>query len=704
MRDCLRFALFLFSLVTIGLALSSCSREAESTARNKLPEHPRLILTGDFLQATRQRCRTSRASLFAELKESVDNYLDSSPEDRPVRQAARLAEKCAFIYLINHEQSYIEKALQLFPLALERYIQLEQEQGGGYWEAVEFRRYCCFIYDWLFSAMSGEQRKNFGEKIIQAGRVAWGKKWFTPYGGGGYGTLDPVFWPAVTMAGTGVQDSLAGEWLDWTEKNIHEWRKMQGQVASDDGGMYSGLAYAAYNYLRTPIFDLEIWKNLTGEDLTENNPYLRYFSIWWLYCLKPNGEWPRIDDAGSVKGSIQPWHFRYLASRYRDPVSRWYLENLADPYPITVWDVIWDPADLDLEPAGPDSTWPLARHFEGIGWVVMRSGWDSAATHAVFDCGDFYYGHQHAAENAFTIFKKGSLAINSGRYEWESDHRPNYTVRTIASNTILVYDPEEKFATSGGVLLSNDGGQLWPIRSRESFGPSEGTEWDTGDIIAFETNPYFSYVCGEASKAYNPNKLKAFTRQFVHIQPDLFIVFDRVEATKAGFGKYWIMHSVDEPVIKGRLAEVSERDGKLYVQTVFPEDAVMGKVGGPGREFDVFGQNYPPAVSYYSLKPGEEWGSWRIEVTPGNPREYDCFLHLLLAGDRMSASPPEFEPLGSVSSSPGVRVHYQGNICEVLFGSAGKPGGRIRIESGDGKLLVEKALTEEVQPQAGIGN
>ena len=704
MKDCLRFPLFCSALIMIGLTLSSCSREVESTAQNKLPEHPRLILSGDFLESTRQRCQTSHATLFAELKESVDRYLDSPPDSLPVRHAARLAEKCAFIYLIDREQRYLEKAFQLLPRALERYVQLEREQGGGYWEAVEFRRYCCFTYDWLFSAMSSEQRKNFGEKIIQAGRIAWEKQWFTPYGGGGYGTLDPVFWPAVTMAGTGVQDSLAGEWFDWTERNIREWRKMHGQVAADDGGMYSGLGYAAYNYLRTPIFDLEIWKSLTGEDLTKNNPYLRYFSIWWLYCLKPNREWPRIDDAGSVKGSIQSWHFNYLASRYRDPVSQWYLENLAEPSPITVWDVIWNPADLDIEPAGPDSTWPLARHFEGIGWVVMRSGWDSSATHAIFDCGDFYYGHQHPAENAFTIFKKGSLAINSGRYEWGSNHRPNYMARTIASNTILVYDPNERFTTSGGELLSNDGGQRWPIRSRESFGPAKGTGWDTGDIIAFETNRLYSYVCGDATKAYNPNKLKLFTRQFIHIQPDLFIIFDRVEATEPGFEKFWIMHSVNEPVIKGHLAEVSEREGKLYVQTVFPEDAVMRKVGGPGHEFEIFGKNYPPALTHYELRKGEEWGSWRIEVTPGNPQDYDCFLHLLLAGDRLSSLPPEFESLGSMSSGPGVRVPHQGKIYEVLFNPTGVPGGRIRILGEDETPIIEKPLTEEVQPQAGIGN
>ena len=74
-------------------------------------------------------------------------------------------------------------------------------------------------------------------------------------------------------------------------------------------------------------------------------------------------------------------------------------------------------------------------------------------------------GHCHYDNGHFDIYYKGELAHDSGRYDddWglQVDERIrtseffNYYQRTIAHNTILVYDPDEKFEM--GVL--NDGGQ-----------------------------------------------------------------------------------------------------------------------------------------------------------------------------------------------------------------------------------------------------
>jgi heparin/heparan-sulfate lyase len=426
--------------------------------------------------------------------------------------------------------------------------------------------------------------------------------------------------------------------------------------------------------------------------------------VWWTYCVKPNGEWPRIDDTGSVRGSIQPWHFKYLATRYRDGISIWQLEQLPPSDPPTSWDVIWDPSGLDIQSTDPDKSWPLARHFEGIGWVVLRSGWDSTAAYSVFDCGDFYYGHQHPAENAFTIFRGGSLAINSGRYEWGSDHRPNYMVRTIASNSVLVYDPGEVFLTSRGDTLSNDGGQQWPRPERREFGEMSGTQWDTGQIIAFETNPWYSYVCGDASASYSNHKLKRFTRQYIHLQPDMFVVFDRVESTQADYRKYWLLHTVNEPVNRDGWLVANEREGLLYVRTILPGNARIEKIGGEGKEFWVFGSNYPPGMTHYSPREGEQWGSWRIQTSASQPAQNVEFLHILYAAHKTDNNPPRVEMSNSANHRPGVEISHNGRIYKLLFDSTGQPGGDVVVMDDNRNILLEKRLSSVVQPQQGIGN
>ncbi len=695
--------------VLLATLLAGCGGDPV-VKTGRYPSHPRLILTGDLLDEVRQQCAEPRRELYLRLREGVDRRL-AEGDSLPPRDRGRLAESCAFLYLAGREEKYLEPGLRLLKSSLERYLELERTEGGGYWEAVEFRRYCAFAYDWLHPGMSPEQRRLLGARIIAAGRIAQGASTdlergfgFSPYNGGGYGSLDPLFWPAAAMAESGVEDSLAAVWLQAVERNINLWRRMQDQVAADDGGMYSGMAYAAYNYLRTPIFDLEIWKNLTGEDLTEDNNYLRCFPLWWLWVRRPNGEYLRMDDAGSVRGAIAPWHFKYLARRYRDPLALWCLERLeGSDQPPAVWDLIWDTEGLELTPAGPDSTWPAARHFEGTGWVVMRSGWDSTATQAVFDCGDFYYGHQHPVENSFVIFRRGSLAINSGRYEWGSDHRPNYMGRTISSNNILVRDPQERFLGEDGEPLSNDGGQRWPLPWRQELGQSRGTEYDTGEIIAFETDRLFSYVCGDAARAYSPHKLTHYTRQFLHLLPELFLVFDRVESADPKFSKHWVLHAMKEPALSGRTARISERQGVLLAATVFPKDARVRKVGGPGREFWVFGKNYPPSMTHYRYSEGEEWGAWRLEVTPGRPRTADSFLHVLLAGGRALRKLPALEPFESAEAQ-GVVFAYGGNRWRVSFNTRGIPGGWIEVTGDDGAVLLDRPLAQEVQPQSGIGN
>ena len=711
----LRYLIFVLLASQLSIENSYAEQSSEKTAVPIIGSHPRLILNGNTLERLKSDCRGRSKIIFEKLQQHVDSLLDSPDSySAGTRQQARSAQSCAMLFLVTGEQLYADAGKRFLDVALDRYIEIEDEEGDGYWEAVEMRRICCFAWDWLYQGLGERERKELGDKILAAGKIAWDKKRFSPYGGGGYGNLDPVFWPAVTLHESGINDSTAAEWFSWTDEKIHQWHKMNTQVASDDGGMYSGLAYAAYNYLRTPIFDFECWKSITGEDLAENNTYLKYFSIWWTYCIKPNGEWPRIDDTGSVGGNISPWHFKYLACRYNDEVSMWLIQNMPEPRVPTVWDIIWNPAGMGINAKGPDSTWPLARHFEGIGWVVQRSGWDSTSTYSIFDCGDFYYGHQHPAENAFTIFRGGSLAINSGRYEWGSDHRPNYMVRTIASNSILVYDPDEKFvANSGdeevnngpdGKMLSNDGGQVWPRRQRQTLGDMAGTQWDTGQIIAFETNPYFSYICGDATAGYSKHKLKLFYRQYIHLQPDIFVVFDRVESTQPDFKQYWLLHTVNEPTRNGDWLKANERDGILCVRNILPEKAKVEIIGGEGKEFWVFGKNYPPAITHYRKREGEQWGSWRIQTSPTGSVDKTNFLNVLYAGLKNDNNPPQIKYLGDNSGIPEIEINHQDRIFVLKFNSGERPGGEIIVTDRDGNILIQKKFTEGIQPQSGIGN
>ena len=61
----------------------------------------------------------------------------------------------------------------------------------------------------------------------------------------------------------------------------------------------------------------------------------------------------------------------------------------------------------------------------------------------------FVGNHQHMDGGSFQIYHKGPLAIDAGAYSgssggYNSPNNKNYFKRTIAHNSLLVYDPERK--------------------------------------------------------------------------------------------------------------------------------------------------------------------------------------------------------------------------------------------------------------------
>ncbi len=73
----------------------------------------------------------------------------------------------------------------------------------------------------------------------------------------------------------------------------------------------------------------------------------------------------------------------------------------------------------------------------------------------------------------------------------------------------------------------------------------------------------------------------------------------------------------------------------MFCRTLLPADAVIEKVGGPGKEFWAAGRNWDlenrRGLTAENLA---MIGRWRLEVSPGSERKEDCFLHVIQVGDQ----------------------------------------------------------------------
>ena len=422
----------------------------------------------------------------------------------------------------------------------------------------------------------------------------------------------------------------------------------------------------------------------------------------WIYLRRPDGAFIRSGDGqnwptrlGSLLAASYYGDGYVLANYLKDPVGEvtnklyafLWPEPGSDPPPIPdtrLFEFLW--RDPDLKPL-PISDLPLSRYFGfPYGWMVARTGWGADSVIAemrvnIYNLG----GHQHFDAGSFEIYYKGPLAFHSGVYQgvtggYGSPHHNNYYMRTIAHNSLLVYDPEEKFSTRSGRQTGNDGDQRlpnnWELPATLDDVLHRG--YKTGSVLghAFGSDPQkpeYTYLKGDITEAYSA-KVKQVTRSFVFLNlgagavPAALIVFDRVVSSNPAFTKYWLLQSVEAPMVKGNISTVSlstnNWTGKLLNTTLLPEEDNLriATVGGPEKEFWVFGKNYPNAT----VPPDPEAGGWRVEISPKQPAAADLFLNVMQVMERNSGKGLAVEKLFGADLL-GVRLADR----VVLFNRAG---------------------------------
>ena len=417
---------------------------------------------------------------------------------------------------------------------------------------------------------------------------------------------------------------------------------------------HQGTAYGETRYV-ADMFPLWIFDRLGAGNVY--HPSQQFVPYEWIYLRRPDGKLMRDGDVFPGRSSFSEL---LSASYYGDGyVLADHLVNPRVGDRDKLFALLWK--DPDLEPL-PVSSLPLSRYMGfPYGWMAARTGWDERSAIALMKVNVYNFNnHNHADAGTFELYYKGPLAIHSGLYEgkngaYGSPHHLNYYKRSIAQNTMLVYDPAEKFTSGRSNELRNDGGQRLPNNWLE---PRSLTEllrdgYKTGTVTGQgfgpdPQKPAYTYLEGDITEAYS-SKVKQVRRAFVFLNlgesnaPAALVVFDRVVSSNAAFRKYWLLHSMEEPVIEGNRATVRLTQlgwtGKLVNTTLLPEPANsdIAKVGGPGKEFWVFGENYPNAPRRGTPEESET-GSWRIELSPKQAAETDCFLNVMQIMDGDAAA------------------------------------------------------------------
>lgn len=599
------------------------------------------------------------------------------------------------------------------------------------------------IYDWCHAQLSPAQRTTFvtyfnawGDDIPKCEDVpGWGNYW-------------PRFGYSYAMIGLATygDNDRAIQWLN--EYRYNRFRDsdqaMLDRIAPG-GGWPEGMIYDwIANYPR--IKAVEAWTSATGENLFLSTRWfqerLGYLLLhrWpgtadqWGYDYHP---YVSTGDTERNRGSMANYERimgLMLIEQFPTDLRAQRLQSYLAAPPtdnsmsfLYHEEFLWfDPQSPALDPNGQNTHVAL-----GTGTVFMRSGWpsgpadtDPSATYLTFQSGDHFSYHQHFDQNSFTLFKYGDLAVDSGVYSGDglSYHDQNYYVRTIAHNTLVVHNPTEDFSTARPDAVSNDGGQRTMSPGSRAPQAADGwdlyaTQYDTGDMLHNSDTSDYTYVLGDATKAYNnPDyyqaldtafsanlpKVSRFQRELAYLRPanqsvgEYVVLFDRVGVTQASFSganTKLLLHTLNQPTVSGTGTVVSpgetlftgadratatSGDGRLTVDVLLPADANLRVVGGQAQKsFWVFGENFdwhwadneaqPRPINDFEETP---YGEWRLEIEPGDTALYHNFLTIMQPAHVSAAPMPAATVIQATDGMAGVHIADAGQNRVTLFSTA----------------------------------
>jgi hypothetical protein len=307
----------------------------------------------------------------------------------------------------------------------------------------------------------------------------------------------------------------------------------------------------------------------TGQNFASsvyNTGFLKYAGEFWNYMIYPDGHYVPIGPQSSEEDRstwIVPL-FPHARRRFSsDHYDKWvgeligWVRNEKAPH-VFVNAGSYDMFDqLMFEEKYPSPRTPKqlgcgTRYFAKLGWVAMRSGFTSANDlAALFICQRYHWSDLSPyAQNSFHIMGRGWLIKgNKNTLYIDGQYQRSVSVYPTVGQGVKAYSPGSIFDVGPG-------------------------------IQTFTSNDVYDYMIGNATNAYDRAKLTRYTRQFVYLKPNIFVIFDNVITTNPDVEKKWVVVPAAAPTDLGHnILKIMNGDGALWIKRLLPLNASVDLSG-----------------------------------------------------------------------------------------------------------------------------
>ena len=715
--------------------------EEEDPVPTVRPDHPRMFFNADTwpeikAAATGEPAAEALRTLLSRCSSYPDEPVCSGTEPAPaghststpledVKEWGAQAAECALAWRFTGEAKYLEKTKHMLASSIAAYHEAYRNRRAVNWFSTSRILALC-AYDWIYEALTENERRSIIVPLVQhvedvqprPGRPTIVRRDCGGVESGFYGVRGLLWYSGLAAFGDGFCDELARAHVKEGFDLCRQMIAFRTRLSGDDGGLAHGTPqYVAEQYPWAHFNFLHTVRSACGEDLASRHPALGLFPNWlWWHRIERAGH-PTAPHCYGFGDGMHQGNLLPVDVLFEHATQYMHFFREADPDAARLAATLRELApNRDLA-----QTWPMypfvlatgtaakpfaaeeiaarrigARHFEDIGQFVLRSGNRPGDTYCLYTAGSKTEMHKHRDEGNFVIFKNDFLALDSGSRALQTDcNLRYYYAQTVAHNCVLIRRPGERMPKHWGVTCDdpaakvNDGGQY---------------EGRAATVLAFETNPAYTYIASDATAAYG-EKCTECVRQFVHLQPDVFVVYDRVGAGDAAWRKSWLLHVQNEPSVDGRFVRTDCGTGRMFCETVLPREAETERIGGKGREFWSNGRDWSLDPAFLKIAAedaksdgcGPYFGNWRCEVSPKVAARDDRFLHVITVGDRALGRPTETRVERKGDLDVAMVALPDGRTAVLAFHRTGKVGGEICVGGS-----VARPLAESVQKQKGV--
>ena len=618
-----------------------------------------------------------------------DEVLSTSPPATSITYMGMAAANLSLAYLLTDQEHYLEEAKRWIFTAVDYDV-----WGYGFLVDVDLSASWMLFglglsYDWLKDHLSDEERSKFlnklilqGNKIFDYGQANKGHCWSTNY----WQNHNWINYSGLLTTAYAIVDEHQGAqvWIDEIKDNFDT----VFEYLPEDGSNYEGTGYWRYamNFflVAADLIRKDGGSNHFASDFMKNTFDYR------LYQCAPNWEENiNFADVHDKRSSHSISAYYKLASEHNNGHAQWLAELVRtkflfrEAYQSKIFPGILPEAFLEFIWFNPDiaqespKNLPLTKYFEDLGLVVMRSSWDTNASHLSFKSSP-PGGHKQWA------------------LSWELDLKNDWKTRSLThyhvdfNHFILIHNSASLVIDEGYNRTSK--AQIHNLITVDGTGCVGEKIWQEGDLSdpvlfdlnckgihnvwrdvpqsaiakveAFSNENGYAYAVGESSKMYYPEmELARNARHIINSELGYFILLDELES-KLAHTYTWRIHGERyAKKINDDQFQIINGSGALNIFTLFPR-AREAKIDETLVE-EVMTPQRPDDIRRISLK------TLLIENTVKRKNEY--FLNVFQAYDaqvqdalKLTVKPIERD------NCIGVEITSKNHIETFLFSNQNK--------------------------------